>query len=322
MAETKTSSRCPSWVPELLSGHYFSPCRQHAAAHKSERNFFCIKCRGDPLCTLCVQKHHAGPDHDILQIRRSSYHDVVRVGELARLLDLHHIQVYVINSAKVVFINPRPQSRVVKGAPYFCRTCHRTLLDASRFCSIGCKLAALRHDPALTLRPRSGSAPTEHARAAGHTHFGSSAAGADRPARSGDGFSDDDSATWSAGHRRKEGGNEWRNEWRKRALPPLLVEDNGAASSGESDEGRAEEYGEEGVSADWRRGSGERERKRARYDRAQGAQYHLQYPELLGASSPVFSPLTPPLAYHHDGSSGSPWRAHRRKGVPHRSPMS
>ncbi|GJP31441.1 hypothetical protein CLOM_g12269 [Closterium sp. NIES-68] len=156
----------------------------------------------------------------------------------------------------------------------------------------------------------------------GHTHFGSSAAGADRPARSGDGFSDDDSATWSAGHRRKEGGNEWRNEWRKRALPPLLVEDNGAASSGESDEGRAEEYGEEGVSADWRRGSGERERKRARYDRAQGAQYHLQYPELLGASSPVFSPLTPPLAYHHDGSSGSPWRAHRRKGVPHRSPMS
>ncbi|CAI5489451.1 unnamed protein product [Closterium sp. Naga37s-1] len=295
MAELKSSSRCPSWVPELLSGHYFSPCRQHAAAHKSERNFFCIKCRGDPLCSLCVQKHHAGPEHDILQIRRSSYHDVVRVGELSRLLDLHHIQVYVINSAKVVFINPRPQSRVVKGAPFFCRTCHRTLLDASRYCSIGCKLAALRHDPALTLRPRGGGTAEHAARpAAEHAHFGVNA-GVDRPARSGDGLSDDDSGTWSAGHRRKEGGSEWRNEWRKRTLPPLLMEDNDAASSGESDEGRAEEDGDEEVSADWRRGGGERERKRARYGKVNGA-------ESL--------------------RTGSPWRAHRRKGVPHRSPLS
>ncbi|CAI7912003.1 unnamed protein product [Closterium sp. NIES-53] len=323
MAELKSSSRCPTWVPELLSGRYFSSCRQHAAAHKSERNFFCIKCRGDPLCSLCVQKHHAGPEHDILQIRRSSYHDVVRVGELSRLLDLHHIQVYVINSAKVVFINPRPQSRVVKGAPFFCRTCHRTLLDASRYCSIGCKLSALRHDPALTLRPRGGGSAEHAARpAAGHAHFGVNAS-VDRPARSGDGLSDDDSGTWSAGHQRKEGGNDWRNEWRKRTLPPLLVEDNDAASSGESDEGRAEEDGDEGVSADWRRGGGERERerKRARYGKVNGAE-SLRYPELVGASSPVFSPVTPPLAYQHEGSTGSPWRAHRRKGVPHRSPLS
>ncbi|CAI5974353.1 unnamed protein product [Closterium sp. NIES-64] len=266
-------------------------------------------------------KHHAGPEHDILQIRRSSYHDVVRVGELSRLLDLHHIQVYVINSAKVVFINPRPQSRVVKGAPFFCRTCHRTLLDASRYCSIGCKLAALRHDPALTLRPRGGGTAEHAARpAAGHGHFGANA-GVDRPARSGDGLSDDDSGTWSAGHRRKEGGSDWRNEWRKRTLPPLLMEDNDAASSGESDEGRGEEDGDEGVSADWRRGGGEKERKRARYGKVNGAE-SLRYPELVGASSPVFSPVTPPLAYQHEGSTGSPWRAHRRKGVPHRSPLS
>ncbi|CAI6009256.1 unnamed protein product [Closterium sp. NIES-65] len=70
--------------------------------------------------------------------------------------------VYVINSAKIVFLNGRPQARPVKGAPFYCETCERMLLDASRFCSLGCKLAAVPKDSTLTFVPRVASASGGH----------------------------------------------------------------------------------------------------------------------------------------------------------------
>ncbi|KAH7278762.1 hypothetical protein KP509_38G055100 [Ceratopteris richardii] len=86
-----------------------------------------------------------------MQIRRSSYHDVVRVSEIQRILDLNGIQSYIINSARVVFINGRPQLRQGKGVTNNCEICDRSLLDAYRFCSLGCKLAGIKRDhPEMT----------------------------------------------------------------------------------------------------------------------------------------------------------------------------
>ncbi|XAR63195.1 hypothetical protein NMG60_11023047 [Bertholletia excelsa] len=130
------SSHLPRWLEVLLGEKFFNACLIHEEAKKNEKNIFCLDCC-ESICPHCLSPHRS---HRLLQIRRYVYQDVIRVSDAEKLMDCSYVQSYTTNSAKVVFLNQRPQTRPFRGAGNFCITCERALQEQYLFCSLSCKL--------------------------------------------------------------------------------------------------------------------------------------------------------------------------------------
>nr|TKR66539.1 hypothetical protein D5086_0000310150 [Populus alba] len=109
----------PPWLESLLSTSFFTVCRTHGDESRNECNMYCLDCEGDAFCFYCRSSRHK--DHQVIQIRRSSYHDVVRVAEIQK-------------------------PKYGKGVAHICVICGRSLLDPFRFCSLGCKIVGVKRN--------------------------------------------------------------------------------------------------------------------------------------------------------------------------------
>ncbi|XP_047319224.1 protein RGF1 INDUCIBLE TRANSCRIPTION FACTOR 1-like [Impatiens glandulifera] len=130
------SGHLPHWLHSLLTEKFFNACLIHEEHKKNEKNIFCLDC-SEGICPHCLSLHRS---HSLLQIRRYVYHDVLRLGDAEKLMDCAFVQSYTTNSAKVVFLKERPQTRPCRGSGNICITCDRALQDPYFFCSLSCKL--------------------------------------------------------------------------------------------------------------------------------------------------------------------------------------
>ncbi|KAJ6320579.1 hypothetical protein OIU78_015882 [Salix suchowensis] len=129
----------PPWLQALLAEKFFDACFIHKGARKNERNIFCLDCCVS-ICPHCLPPHNS---HRLLQIRRYVYNDVLRLDDAQKLFDCASVQSYTTNSAKVIFLNHRPQTRIVNIRGNNCSTCDRGLQYPYLFCSISCKVATV-----------------------------------------------------------------------------------------------------------------------------------------------------------------------------------
>ena len=115
------------YAPQSTPSHGTHP--RLPTAHTTTRTSPTRNRRPTPHSSL--SRRHETPEPPNA-VRRSSYHDVVKIADMQKICSVQHVQSYVINGSKVFFLKRRPQPRPPKGAVGTCRVGPRMPPASSR----------------------------------------------------------------------------------------------------------------------------------------------------------------------------------------------
>ncbi|KAK3120837.1 hypothetical protein QOZ80_8BG0642400 [Eleusine coracana subsp. coracana] len=117
--KTKTTKKkkLPPWIDPLIRSTFFERCSSHPQWYGSNRrcpakngcNFMCVDCC-IPICSRCTQEEEEHRGHRAVQIRVSSFNNVVKVEDIKPFFDVAQVQTYLIYGFRVVCINKRQKS--------------------------------------------------------------------------------------------------------------------------------------------------------------------------------------------------------------------
>ncbi|CAG9461765.1 unnamed protein product [Pedinophyceae sp. YPF-701] len=135
-AERAPAGPIETWIQALIDGNFFKPCAAHSKCKRSECTYFCATCVSEGLCSHCLSDHRG---HEVIQVRKYVYCEVVRLQDIQRYIDASPVQSYIINGSKVVFLRPRPEKRSLKsGISDLCKHCHKLIREGFLYCSLRC----------------------------------------------------------------------------------------------------------------------------------------------------------------------------------------
>ncbi|WZN65559.1 PLATZ transcription factor [Chloropicon roscoffensis] len=143
LSKSQYAKKTIRWLFELVNNDFFHACEKHKHAKKNDCTFFCTTCGCKPFCQHCLKDHET---HEVLQIRRYVYHDVVKAQDVQRYFDTSGVQTYIINGSRVIFLRDRPQPKPTKTLNA-CKSCKRACRDQFCFCSLRCKIKYCVSDP-------------------------------------------------------------------------------------------------------------------------------------------------------------------------------
>ncbi|KZV51683.1 hypothetical protein F511_30096 [Dorcoceras hygrometricum] len=94
----------PTWMKDCIGTRFYDKrCEKPAGKYKT---VYCDTFRGTLACKLCWKdsiEHHG---HDYLQVYTASWRTSISIGDISRFCDASNIQLYKINSKKIIYLNP------------------------------------------------------------------------------------------------------------------------------------------------------------------------------------------------------------------------
>ncbi|CAK8538061.1 unnamed protein product [Lathyrus sativus] len=137
--KVQSEAHQPRWLDDFLEKKFFEPCSSHLNS-RNKLNIYCINCKVS-ACKCCLSSGHH-QNHQILQVFRNVYKDVVCLAALETYIDCSKIQPFKCN--KKLVLNRLPLCGSTFDDVASCNISRKSKEAQSyQYCSIACMVKAV-----------------------------------------------------------------------------------------------------------------------------------------------------------------------------------